>query len=68
MQVHLQDKLLGQQIALAVITRDFRKSIVWENRYQVLMLCWSKGQVTILDRQMSGGVKESDSKNRYLWF
>lgn len=68
MQAHLQDKLLGQQIALDVITRDFRKNIAWENRYQVLMLCWSNRQATILGRQMSGGVKDSDSKNCYLWF
>ena len=63
MHARLQDKLLGQPIAVEMTTRDFGKSVVGENRHQVLMVCWSKGQVTILDSQTSGGVKESDSKN-----
>lgn len=64
----IQDKLLGLQFPIAVITGDFRKNVVWENRYQVLMFCWSNRQVTILDSQMIGGVKESGDINHCLWF
>lgn len=64
----VKDKLLGLQFPPTVITRDFRTKVVWENRYQILMFYWSNRQVTILDSQITGGVKENGDKNNGLWF